>query len=225
METDYKAKIMELSDRKPFSSTSALVYEVLLNSIVSGDLPGGTLITQKELAEQFGLSRTPVRDAIMKLTKEGYIEKGENSGLMVYKFNPRDYNELLQFRFQIESLAVSLVCINGTEENIDVLKGTLDSLKKADIKKDRQAALKADEDFHHYIVNVSGNQYLIDVYNQYLRKICFYRNLLSEKQNWKSTYRYHEKIICDIMDRNQDEGIKHLQQHFSISKDLAFTRL
>ena len=218
---NYREQLMEQTKANPFSSASTLVYEILLRSIINGDLPCGTPIKQSQLSEEFGLSRTPVRDAVNALIEEGYIEKVEPAGLRVYILNPRDYTELLQFRMQLETLAVQLASLSITRADLAALEAYQAMLKEASENNDVERALMADEQFHLTLIQACRNDYVIHAYMEVLEKICFYRRIISSKQNWYSTYRLHQNILEAIIQRNADEGVKLMRKHLTISKDVA----
>lgn len=221
MKATYKETLDQMSQQYPFSSTATLVYEILLDEIICGNLSSGTAIKQNELSEQFELSRTPVREAIIKLMKDGYIEKAAKGGLRVYVFHSRDYTELLEFRIQLEALALRRVSLYSKEDMNILLQHSLEKLKIASDTNNIKAALEADHEFHLTIINACHNQYVINSYLQHVKKIQFFRNILAEKQNWSSTYRHHEKILKSIVERNAEAAVRYLKLHLNISKELA----
>ncbi len=218
---NYKERLLALAREKPFSSTSSLVYEILLDEILSGNLRSGETIRQSQLSDAFGLSRTPIRDAVNALVEEGYIEKVEPAGLRVYVFNQKDYTELLQFRMQLETLAVQLACISVTRADLAALEESLSNLKEASDASDHERALSADEQYHTALIRACRNDYVIHAYQEIEAKASFYRRIISPRQNWLSTYRLHRNILDAIIQRNAEEGVKLMKRHLTISRDVA----
>ncbi len=217
----YLDEYIQLQKKNPFSSTSTLAYESLLNLILRGDLASGTVLRQTDLADQFGLSRSPIREAMSRLIKEGYVEKTNQGCTRVYTFNSRDYSVLVQFRLLLETSAIQYAAFNMEEKDFATLKRSLDELQAAAVINDRDAALAADELFHLTIVNASKNTYIIDTYHHYLRKIRFYRNILSAKQSFSSTYRFHERIYKAFLSRDIETAEKYMKRHLEISKGVS----
>ena len=217
----FRKEFERIIERNPFLSTSNAVYETLLKLIISGEIPGGSVIRQGELAEQLGLSRTPVRDALSRLNQEGFLEKNDQGNARVYSLDARDYSELVQFRMELEVLAAKMTAFNYTAETSETLKRAQSDLFAATEKNSRQAALNADERFHLAIIDACNNQYVIATYHHYLRKIRYYRYLLSVKQNWKSTLQAHERIMEAIADRDLEACEKQMRHHLMISKRVA----
>lgn len=219
---NYKEQLLALAKEKPFASTAKLAYEILLGEIMNGNLACGTPIKQSQISDDFGLSRTPVRDAINTLVEDGYIERSESGGLRVYVLNSKDYTELLQFRTQLETLAVGLASLHLTKSDLAALNESQEKLKTAADKLDIETALEADEQFHVSLVHASRNSYVTHAYAEVIDKIRFYRRIISSKQNWFSTYRLHQSIIDAIVHRNAEEGIDLIKKHLNISKEVAF---
>lgn len=218
---NYKDRLLGLAKKQPFASTSKLVYDILLEDIINGTLACGTPIKQSQISDDFGLSRTPVRDAINTLIEDGYIERTDTNSLRVYVLNTNDYSELLQFRTQLETLSIKLASLHLTKADLASMTDSQEKLKNASEKNDIEHALEADEQFHLALIQAGRNEYVIHAYSEILEKIRFYRRIISSRQNWFSTYRLHQNIIEAIVQRNAEEGIQLLEKHLSISKDVA----
>ena len=100
---------MELGDL-PFQSPSLVdsLADALRQAILGGKLAGGDAIRQGQIAENFGVSRIPVREALLKLEGEGLVEAVPRRGFVVTTLSARDFKEILEMRFALESLAIEL---------------------------------------------------------------------------------------------------------------------
>lgn len=101
---DFAKSISRKRENNPFISQGELAYEVLLDAIISGNLEIGEKLNQEELSKQLNMSRTPIRDALIRLNNEKLITKGEN-GSYVYRIDIKDYMEFCEFRLMIEETA------------------------------------------------------------------------------------------------------------------------
>ncbi|MCF4151655.1 GntR family transcriptional regulator [Dethiosulfovibrio sp. F2B] len=106
-----------------------IVYEHIRQAIVGGELEPGTRFTDGEIATEFNISRTPVREAIQKLETEGLIERVPMKGNVVKGLLPKDVAQIFALRKALECLAVRYVAVNATEEELCRIRATLDQAK------------------------------------------------------------------------------------------------
>ena len=92
----------------PISSPTmtSSVARLLRQAILDGALPGGSVIRQEEVARKFGVSRVPIREALLKLEGEGLVETQPRRGVVVTMLSTDDFEEILEMRFALESLAL-----------------------------------------------------------------------------------------------------------------------
>ena len=88
----------ELFKIKDYDLLSTKVYRILKASIIKGDLKPGEKLLERKIAEQLGVSRTPVREAIQKIAAEGFVKMEPNLGIVVHEFSFKDLKEVLQIR-------------------------------------------------------------------------------------------------------------------------------
>ena len=102
-----------------------LVYEHIRKAIVSGELTVGTMFTDQEIADEFGISRTPVREAVQKLESGGYIERVPMQGNRVCGFSPLELAYSFSIRKALETLALRYAALNISEEELEELASLL----------------------------------------------------------------------------------------------------
>lgn len=171
METPTKASLRKMSIpakavakaksvRGKASSLTEKVYQLLRAQILSGELEPGRELSEAELAEQFGVSKTPVREALATLRSEGFVRTFPRRGYQVVPITFGDVAELFEVRAMLEAGAAELACARITDEELDQLD------RLADVAYDRyeQPSLKrfiqANRDFHVAIARASGNERL-----------------------------------------------------------------
>jgi DNA-binding GntR family transcriptional regulator len=103
----------------PISSPTmtSSVARLLRQAILDGALPGGSVIRQEEVARKFGVSRVPIREALLKLEGEGLVETQPRKGVVVTVLSTDDFEEILEMRFALESLAVERAAARFTAEH------------------------------------------------------------------------------------------------------------
>ncbi len=142
------AQMPTQSDPPAKRSLTETAYEHVRDAILSGSLPAGSILAEATVAEQMGISKTPVRQALQLLRTEGLLEVGARRQLVVRGFSPAHRNEILQIREALEEIAVETACRVLTMEAIDQLRLTLLRQKRAADAPDEEAFLALDERFH-----------------------------------------------------------------------------
>ena len=138
-----------------------LAFESLRNSILNGDLKAGEVYNEMKLAKELGISRTPVREALLELSVQGLVTFLPRRGIMVNYFTKRDLEEAFEFRKAIELAVMDKIIKHLDELNLNNLEKTINSQQKAAEKGDRMAFLDADRLFHTTFAKLAGNRRMV----------------------------------------------------------------
>ena len=133
-------------------------YSLILSSIDNGQFRPGDRLVESELAERFGVSRTPVREALQRLETQAMLKRDGRS-LIVATLDHNQLAELYIVRAELEALAARLAARHATPEEIRVLAGMVD--EDVSVIDDPQALARANRRFHHQIHLASHNRYLV----------------------------------------------------------------
>jgi len=144
------------------STLNERVYRRIRDSVTSGAVPPSTRLDEQSLATEMGVSRTPVREAIGKLTKEGLVEYRPYQGNFVRAFNARQVNDLYEVRKALELLAVRLAVPRLTPDDLAALGAILDDVQEARERGDMATYSAADRCFHAAVAIASGNETLVE---------------------------------------------------------------
>lgn len=139
------------------------VYNDVVRLISSGRYPAGSRLDEQQIAEELGVSRTPLREAISKLVKDGLVEHRPYRGNFVRRFTAKEVFDLYEVRKGLESMAVRLAIPHLTDPSIAELKAILGDIDTALGDGDLDAYGLADKRFHDTIADLSGNETLISV--------------------------------------------------------------
>jgi DNA-binding GntR family transcriptional regulator len=141
-------------------------YRALREAILHNVLPPGHFASEREVAERFGLSRTPVREALLRLRDEGLIEVVPRRGIRVLPLSITDVREIHQIARALElEAALSLAARRPTRDDLSAIYNHVAAMDRAIDAEDREAWVAADTQFHLDIVSMSENQRLIQSYN------------------------------------------------------------
>lgn len=143
-------------------------YIELKQQILGNRLPAGTQFLEQEIAERLNMSRTPTREAMIRLANEGLVEVRPRHGMRVLPISPQDMSEIYQIITALESAAAGLVAGLGLDrEGVRSLIEAVDKMDVALQADDLDAWAAADHQFHSHLVRLTGNQRLISLIETY----------------------------------------------------------
>ena len=138
------------------------VYGQLLDGILEGDIEPGERLIQEALAGEMTVSRTPVREALLRLEREGIIEPAERRGFLVVDLSSETIRDLYQARQAVEGFAARLIAERGTEEAIDRLRAVLQREITASHPTDVYDEKRL---IHREVVDATGNPALLELFD------------------------------------------------------------
>lgn len=208
---DEQLNQFQIRNYKPLGE---VVFEYLRNSILNGDLKPGERLMEIALAEQLGVSRTPVREAIRKLEKEKFVEMIPRKGAYVADLTVKDILDVLEIRLVLEGFASSLAAKKMSEENREKLKTLVDEFQGCLENMDRSGMIAKDNEFHDLIYRSSDNSKLIemvqDLHDQYQRFRLVYYN---EFDNFAEIQKNHMEILNAIISNDTDSARRLAEEH------------
>jgi DNA-binding GntR family transcriptional regulator len=140
------------------------VYAYVKAAILDRVYPGGELLTEGELADAVGVSRTPVREALLRLEASGLVKLFPKKGALVLPVVPQEINDVLEARELIETHAAAKVWPRR-KQLVEALEPLLKEMRKHRRAGDAKSFLEADREFHEAIVGAAGNEILAKLYN------------------------------------------------------------
>ena len=153
-----------------------IVFETLRGAIIDGTLKPGERLMEVQLAEDMGVSRTPVREAIRKLELEGLVLMIPRKGAYVSGISSKDIADVFEVRAALESLAAGLAAERITEQELeDLNRFMVEVTINAEIG-DLEKVIKSDTDFHDQIYRASRNSRLVQIINNLRDRIQRFRS-------------------------------------------------
>lgn len=180
------------------SSLHGEVLAKLRDFIVEGNLSAGARIPERQLCEKFGISRTPLREALKVLAAEGLIELLPNRGARVRILSERDINELFDLMAGLEALAGRLACEDITDAEIADIEALHQTMYVAYLHGDMPGYFQANQLIHNKIVEAARNKALSVAYAGYagqIRRIRYAANLAKKRNRWAEAVREHEAML------------------------------
>lgn len=153
----------DLQNHRPLRE---IVYEELKREILVGEIAPGTRMMEIELADEMGVSRTPVREAIKKLEKEGLVTIEPRKGAYASDVSIKDMVDVLEVREDLEAMAAAMAAQKVNKDEKQALIEATMEYKEAVESERTEDIIRCDEKFHQLIVNYSGNKTLIQLFSQ-----------------------------------------------------------
>jgi DNA-binding GntR family transcriptional regulator len=189
-------------------------YEHVRERILRGDLPIGTVIAEARLADELGISKTPIRQALQLLRTEGLLETGPRRQLVVRGFSADHRNEVLEIREALEEIAVETACRVITVEGLDQLQLTLLRQRRAAEAHNEEEFLVLDEEFHILIAR-SAN---LPIVAQLLGQMRGFARLMrlgrsQPPEHLQDILGEHRKLVDALERREVDAALQALHDH------------
>lgn len=192
---------------------SATIAIELRDAILAGALAPGTRIRQEELAERFGTSRIPVREALKDLESQGLVTLVPNSGAWISLIDVNECNEIYKIRERIEPLALGESIMRMPQARIDQLELLVSAIEKA---RDVEEFLRLDRQFHLESYADSGMARLLSMIERFWNTTQQYRRaytkLIGDQGQWVIHYE-HRLLLEAIRRRDSEEGEHMLRAH------------
>lgn len=202
-------------------SLAEQVYEHVKAGLFDLALLPGDHFTESDVVSALGVSRTPVRQALQQLAREGFVRVSQRHGWQVCPFDFDRFEQLYDVRIILELAAVERLCQQpslGTNSLLQELDSIWSVTPEQRLPASREVAL-LDEEFHCRLVEATGNQELGAMHRDVTDKISIVRRLDFTKQNRvAATYAEHAAILQAILERRGDAAKCLLRTHIEASK-------
>lgn len=195
------------------------LVQQLSNAIVHGDIPQGSKISEPELAKQYGVSRGPLREAIVKLEGLGLVTRTANVGARVIQLNIQDMLDTFTMREALEGMAARLAATSMSSEEVTSLYALLDKHQAyLDSNKDEHYLQQGgNDDFHLRIIHASGNVKLIRLLTEELYSVIrmYRRHTADQRSDPRQALREHRAILDAIANHEGDLAELLMRRHIS----------
>ncbi|MDS1030293.1 GntR family transcriptional regulator [Bacillota bacterium LX-D] len=197
-----------------------IVFEALREAIISGSLKPGERLMEVQLAEEMGVSRTPVREAIRKLELEGFVVMLPRKGAYVADISSKDIADVYEIRSALEALAAGLAAERITDEELEELQRILVKVSESAESHDLETLINVDTEFHDVLYKASRNERLVQIISNLREQIQRFRSqTLSYPGRMKNALEEHKKIVEAIADRNVALASRLAQEHIESAEN------
>lgn len=211
--------LLETDDR----SLRIRVFNAIENAILNGEYKDGDSLNELRLSKELGVSRTPVREALMQLELEGLVRNIPNKGAVVVGVTEQDTHDIYEIRVRIEGLAARLCAENITEDELHALEQIVDLQEFYLLKNDTGQIWKLDGDFHKIIYDASRSRplrFTLSNFHNYIKKA---RDISVQTEGRaEKTVAEHRAILDAIKQHNGDLAEQLTAKHITNAEDNLF---
>ena len=190
------------------------VYALIRQAITSGRFVPGQRLSERELAAQYGVSRTPIREAFRHLIQEGLVVYKPNSGYRIIRLSEELARHILVVRETLESMAARLAVQRDPKGTAETMAKTIAKARRAHREGQLSELITANQGFHQALVESSGNPVLSAMYHTLQGYIGL---MMSVSLSWPrrpvETIAEHGEIIQALKSRNSDVAEKAIRKH------------
>ncbi|NEU31072.1 GntR family transcriptional regulator [bacterium LRH843] len=197
-------------------SIHSQVYEMIKDAIIKLYFAPGQRISEKELSDKLNVSRTPIREAFIRLSETGLLEVYPQRGTFVTYININDVYEALFVRESLEVTAIQKSMMKINEQDITLLETIIAEQRKYHREKEREKFYSFDEKYHETLMGISGytNAWNIVLSSKLHLDRVRYLNLRSY-ENFNRLIDEHEEVLNAIKAKNVEKAQKKLSEHIS----------
>lgn len=207
---------LNLDNYKPLRD---VVFENLRTAILDGNLKAGQRLMEVQLAEQLGVSRTPIREAIRKLELEGLVVMLPRKGAYVANMSFKDLIDVLEIRASLEGLAASLASERRRDEDIVELERVAKEFEKSVREANIDDVLKKDVEFHEKIFIMANNKKLYQLITSLWEQVHRFRvTYVSNYEASLSLVDEHNRILEAIKEGDSELAKKYATEHIELAE-------
>ncbi|HJR37863.1 MAG TPA: GntR family transcriptional regulator [Nocardioidaceae bacterium] len=193
------------------------VAHALRAALVAGEMRPGVLYSAPALAEKFGVSATPVREAMLDLAGEGLVEAVRNKGFRVTELSDRELDEITQLRMLIEVPTVGEVarlCDEELAPKAEALRQSAREIEALAEERDLIRYVEVDRQFHLALLALAGNRHIVEVIgNLRARSRLYGLHQLADRGQLAASAREHEQLVDLILARDVEGAERLMAQH------------
>lgn len=200
------------------------IYDILCENIVKGTLTPGQRLREAEVAASLDVSRTPVREAFALLEMQHLIERDPTGAYLVAEWDQRMLWEVATLRGTLEGMAISLASEQIQAADFDFLQSLIMQMDAAYLRKDYDALIDLDIQFHSYLWDLTGHDLLCETLSSMKAQVRFFMYLTrpGDEETYGST---HQELLDYLRQRDAERLKLAIREHTLVTAERAITRM
>jgi DNA-binding GntR family transcriptional regulator len=209
-----RVALAPLADTSTFADRAYVALKGVILSLDIYDKPGDVRLDERQLAQDLGISRTPVREAMAQLEREGFVRSVPRRGIYVVRKTKQEVIELITAWAALESMAARLITVNASDEEIATLRSMFGTFENGQLHAKLDEYSEVNIEFHQAIIRMSRNHVLIDLAeNLFTHMRMIRRKTIGEDDRVDRSIRDHMNIIHALEERDTDRAESLVRNH------------
>ena len=203
-----------------------IAYEVLKKAIITGEIPAGERIVETDYADRLHISRTPLREALRKLERDGLVEYVMRRGVVVRAFTIEDVRQIYTIRNALEMLTLPSIIENATPEDIQALREKLAEMDRLQEKDDVEGLSPLAREFHWALTSISGQKRILRVIegqDEYIRR--FSAMAIRQENRRSAAHQEHHRLVDYVEAKDLDRFTELTRKHIERSMENCLAAL
>jgi DNA-binding GntR family transcriptional regulator len=220
------ARILEAGRTPLTRNASTVAADLIRAAIVDGRLEPGRRLKEEELARELGISRTPVREALLVLQTEGLLDAAPNRGAAVRAYEADDLDDLYQLRAVLEGFATRRAATRISPEGVARLRESCERFVSLRAEEDVAELVRENVRFHDVILEAAGSERLTEMVRKVIQLPLVYRSYhwYSPEQKLISEH-YHRQLTVALAARDAEWAEMLMKEHVLEARDFLIARL
>ena len=190
-----------------------IAYDILKKAIITGEIPAGERIVETEDADRLHISRTPLREALRKLERDGLVEYVMRRGVVVHAFTTEDVDQIYTIRNSLEMLTLPYIIERATPKDISALREKLAAMDALMARDDIEGISPLARDFHTSLTAISGKNRILRVIegqDEYIRR--FSAMAIQQENRRSAAHEEHHRLV-DLVEQKDLPAFETLMKH------------
>ncbi|RXS84472.1 GntR family transcriptional regulator [Streptomyces sp. TM32] len=200
---------------QPLAAVRERVHAELRERIISGELEPGSRLVEREVAERFGVSRLPVREAIRTLTAEGFLAAESARRIVVRRLTRKDVDELFELREALEGYIAGLAAKRASPDDLKALRDLLDQAARATERQRAAEILDINNRFHERILALADNSAIAKALHSAEGRM---RWITRQNREWSHLLEEHQQLYEAIASRDARRATAYALQHVRVNR-------
>ena len=207
-------------------NASDLAAELIRDAIMDGRLEPGLRLKEEQLAQELGISRTPIREALQRLTTEGLVQARPNRGAFVRSYNATELNEMYELRAVLEGYAAGRAATSLTDEDLAELRASCERFEALSVATQVEEVVAENGRFHELIHASAAGELLMEMIRQVLELPLVYRTYVWYSPDQKRASEHaHRELLASLERRDVVQAERLMREHVLGARDVLMQHL
>ncbi|MBL8799557.1 MAG: GntR family transcriptional regulator [Planctomycetia bacterium] len=208
------------------ASLKDAAYRQIKGLLISGQLERDHLYSAQHFADRLGVSRTPVREALLQLTSEGFLVCRDVRGFKIKDFSTKEIRDVFETRQLIESYTIKRLVEDLVAADLQAMEQSLHTMKAAASRQDAHGFLESDKEFHMVPVRHTGNLHLRAIMDSIRNQMSIFgMTALAHPGRYQEVIREHEAIVAALRQRDKKKAVQAMSQHLATTESRILERV